>query len=526
MSDAAGGEPRARPLALAAGPLACLALLVLRPGGLEGPPLRTLAATAWVALWWILEAVPLAVTSLLPLLLLPLFGVAGAGAVARLYMEDLLFLLFGGFLLALALERWGLHRRLALRVLSLLGGAPRRLVFGCALAAALLSMWISNSGTTLVLLPIATAVGGRVSRGLGEPHAARFEGALLLAVAYGATAGGLATYVGTPPNLVFRERFASDFQAGAPGGPAEISFLEWLLAFAPLALLLALLVGAVLARGLPRVDPAATRAAVRAEAAALPRWSAGEALVAAIFAAAALLWITREPFVVGGRSFFGWGGAGIAAGPWSGGGPIEWGKGMVSDATVAIGLALLCFTVRVPPAPGVAAPPGARRVALLEWQEAERRLPWGILLLFGGGFALGEAFRTSGLSRILGEALARSLAGAPPFWIVLALALFVIAVSEFMNNTACAQVLLPILGAVAPALDLPPVLVLLAATIAASCGFAMPAGTAPNAIVFATRRVPMRRMVRVGLLLDVASALLVTAWLLWAAPLLGLAFER
>lgn len=517
------GAARTRPWAIVAGPIAAVALLLATPGGLSGPPLHTLAITAWVAVWWVTEALPIAATSLLPLVLLPAFGLKSAGEVARLYMDDLLILLLGGFLLALALERWGLHRRLALAVLHLLGGAPRRLVVGFALAAALISMWISNSGTALVLLPIALAVGRRVGEELTARHGAaaapRFERSLLLAVAYGATAGGLGTYVGTPPNLVFRERYARDFGAGTTGGPPEITFLQWLIAFAPLALLLALVIGVVLAIGLPRVDGAATRAVVRTERSALPNWSLGERLVALLFAGAALLWITREPFEVGGRDWFGW-----ALARWPDG--IEWKKGTISDGTVAMALTLLCFVVRVRPAAGMAVAAGVTRVPLLEWAEAERRLPWGILLLFGGGFALGDAFKSSGLSEHLGRALATSLAGTPPFWIVLATCLFVILVSEFMNNTACAQVLLPILSAVAPRLAIAPALLLVAATLASSCGFMLPAGTAPNAIVFATRRLRIGDMARVGLLLDVVSALLVTVWLLWVAPRLGLPLAR
>lgn len=515
MNEESAAARPSRPWAVAAGPLACALLLLLHPGGLAGPPLHVLAITSWVALWWILEAIPIAATSLLPLVLLPAFGVSEAAAVARLYMEDLLILLLGGFLLALALERWGLHRRLALGVLGAVGGAPRRLVLGFALASAFVSMWISNSGTTLVLLPIALAVGRRLGDQLGPGLRARFERSMLLAVAYGATAGGLGTYVGTPPNLVFRERYVRDFGAGGPGGPPEISFLQWLIAFAPLALLLAVVMGVVLAHGLPGSDGGATKAAVRAERRELPRWSLGECLVSVVFAAAALLWITREPFKAGDVELFGWSLRHLPGG-------IEWARGTISDATVAMALVLACFVIRVKPAPGMTVPAGAKRVPLLDWSEAESRMPWGVLLLFGGGFALGDAFKSSGLSSILGGALARSLGGMPPFWVLLAISLFVIAVSEFMNNTACAQVLLPILSAVAPALGMSPALLLVAATLSANCGFMMPAGTAPNAIVFATGRVRMGDMVRIGLLLDLAAALLITAWMIWVAPHLGL----
>jgi len=521
LSDLEGGGARFRPWAVAIGPLAFLLVLALRPAGLAGAPLKTLAATSWIAAWWILEAVPIAATSLLPLILFPLLGVKSASETAALYVEDLLFLLLGGFLLALALERWGLHRRFAIAVLSLLGGDPRKLVFGFCFAAALISMWISNSGTTLVLLPIALAVGRRIAGGVAPSERARVEQSLLLAVAYGATAGGLGTYVGTPPNLVFRERYVRDFGAGTPGGPPEISFLQWMAAFAPLALLMAAGIGFVLSRGLPRAADApgdgSTREVIRRERAALPPWSAGEALVAAIFGLAALLWITREPLDVGGHVIFGWSRLFPA-------------KNWVSDGTVAITLCMLCFVVRARPLAGMAPPPAAARagasartVPLLDWDEAEAKMPWGILLLFGGGFAIGDAFRSSGLSNVLGQALAGGLAGLPGPLVVLGVALFVILITEFMNNTACAQVLLPILSAVAPRLHLTPAALLVPATLASSCGFMMPAGTAPNAIVFATRKVAMGAMVRVGLLLDVGSALLVTAWIVWVAlPIFGL----
>jgi sodium-dependent dicarboxylate transporter 2/3/5 len=376
-------------------------------------------------------------------------------------------------------------------------------------------MWISNSGTTLVILPIALAVSRRLDGDLAPDAHRRFDRAILLAVAYGATAGGLGTYVGTPPNLVFRQRYQQDFQAGLPGGEPAISFLQWMLAFAPLALALGTIFGLVLARGLPRIDGSRTRAAVRAEAQALPAWCLGERLVALIFALAALLWITREPLEVGERTLFGWS-------------VSLWNRDVITDGTVAMALTLLCFVVRVPPAQDMRAGAerslaAARSVPLLDWREAERRLPWGILLLFGGGFALGEAFRTSGLSTSLGQGLASALGGLAPWVVVLGVCLFVTLVSEFMNNTACAQVLLPILGGMARNLGFSPAALLIPAALAASCGFMMPAGTAPNAIVFATRRIRIGEMVRVGCVLDLVSAVLVTAWVLGIAlPSLGI----
>ncbi len=491
-----------RILALLAGP-ATFALLWLLAADLPGAARNTLAITGWVAIWWIFEAVPIPVASLLPLVLIPATGVRPAREVAGLYLSDLVFLLLGGFLLALMIERWNLHRRIALAVLQSVGTSPRRLVLGFLLASAGLSMWISNSATSLMLIPIALAVTHRLAaEGSSE---GRFEVALLLAVAYGANCGGMATYVGTPPNLVFRERYEADFATGAEGAAPAISFLQWMLLGLPLLVALLPLVWFVLTRKLgsdrdPRIEQQ-----LREERSRLPSWSEGELWAMGVFAVTALLWVTRQPLVIGERQFLGW----IRLFP----------EGVViSDATVAIGMALLAFVVRA------RREPLAQPEPLLEWKEAERKLPWGIVFLLGAGMVLGDCFKSSGLTVIVGETLAAQFSAWSSTVVMGSVALVVSLITEVASNTATALLTLQTLSAVAPSLEMTPAALLLPATLAASCAFMMPVATGPNAIVFATGRLRIATMVRHGVVLNLAAVVLITFYLQWVAlPLLGLA---
>lgn len=493
---------------VAAGPLAFAAVLLLAPAAFSGAARMTLATTAWVAAWWILEALPIPATSLLPLVLLPVLGVRPATEVARLYANDLIFLLLGGFLLALTIERWGLHRRVALFVLGRVGSSPRRLSFGFLLAAAVLSMWISNTATALMLLPIALAVCTRLGEAQDAPTGRRTQVALLLSVAYGANLGGIGTYIGTPPNLIFRERYAIDFGAGQQGGPADISFLQWMLAFAPMTLLFLPVVWFALARTLPGRSSAAIEEVLEAENRSLPTWSSGEIQVGLLFVVTAILWITRVPIRVGEHVILGW---------------TRWfPEGFeITDGTVAIAMALTCFVVRARGRSRDA--PGDPREPLMDWSTAESGMPWGILLLYGAGFALGDTFQTSGLSQVLGEQLAGSLAPDRPLLLIGSICLLMTFLTEVTSNTASTSVFLPILSAVALQLQLPAPMLLLPATLAASCAFMLPVGTPPNAIVFATGQVPIRSMVRIGFWINLAAVLWITLYLYHVAlPILGI----
>lgn len=502
MADfSAPAPPRAavRPVALLLGPaLFALALLLLRD---ESPGVARVAGlTAWMACWWVTEALPVAATALLPLVVLPLAGVLPLPDVARDYGRDTIFLFLGGFLLALGLQRSGAHRRIALAIAGALGSRPDRLVLGFLLATAALSMWMSNTATTLLMLPIVLAVLQEArEQGAPESDVRRVGAPLLLATAYGATIGGLATPVGTPTNLVFRELYPQLCPDGAPVG-----FLQWMLLGVPLAAVYLIVGWWLLVRvafRLPRADLFA--AAGGADAIARLRAGLGpvrrdERVAGGLYAAAALLWVTGQGLDFGAFALPGWH-------AW---GPLA---GRVDDSGVAIGLALLLFAL----------PSADRRgEPLLDWADT-RDVPWGILLLFGGGFALGTAFESSGLSQRVAQAF-HGLQGAPLPLVQLAVCAACVALSEFASNTATAQIALPILASAAASLAVDPRALLLPATLSASAAFMMPVGTPPNAIVFGCGYLSVRDMVRAGVWFNLLGlALVLGAWWLLAPLALG-----
>lgn len=472
---------------LVLGPLFFLALLLLPGLALEPSQRRVAAVAAWTATWWLTSAQPVGATSLLPAALLPLLGAMDAKTVAPFYMDDLVLLFLGAFLLTRGLERWNVHRRLALLVLERVGTRPRRLVFGMMAASAGLSMFVNNTSTTLLMLPIALALTASFENCPARERAA-FARALLLGVAYSASVGGIATPVGTAPNQIFLGQFRESY----PDGP-ELSFVQWTLAWLPVVVLYLPLGWLLLTRVLFHVpaDMGHSGAVVAAERRALGPWGPGETRMAVVFALAALAWLTRADLVLGALRFEGWGDLVK--------GTLE--RSPVSDATVAIALALVCFLL----------PSGVQRgQALLDWSTA-RSLPWDVLLLFGGGFALAGASRASGLDALVGGALAPWIAGQPDWLVVLGVVLLVTALSELASNVATTQVMLPIVGQAAVAAGLSPLFAMVPATIAASNGFMLPVATPPNAIVFATGEIPAPVMARAGLVFDLLVAALVTA---------------
>lgn len=459
---------------------------------------KTAAVTAFTAWCWITETLPLAAGALLPAVLLPAVGVAKAQDVAQWYFDDILFLFLGGFVLSLALERTRLHERLAWRAVALFGARPRRLVLGLMAATALLSMFVNNTSSTLVMLPVALALLARCEEGerasLGAP--------LLLGIAYAATIGGIATPIGTAPNILFLSLFQQRFPAAeAPG------FGVWVVAMLPLAAVFLLVCWVVLTRVAARPSATASPAleAYARAASTLPPRNAEQNRVLAIFVGVALAWITRQPADLGVVTVPGWRDAlpdSIAA--------------TVSDGTVGLLGALLLFLV---PCGG-----GSRR-PLMTWDDC-RGLPWSMLLLIGGGLALARAFDHSGLSRAIAGGLAQALAGLPPVGVVLLVAATLTFLTEIASNTATIALLLPLLFSAAVETGLHPMLVALPAVLSVSYGFALPVGTPPNAIAFATGRIRMGQMVRAGLLLDVLAVLIVTAFLLlWIGPRLGYDFD-
>jgi sodium-dependent dicarboxylate transporter 2/3/5 len=469
--------------------------------------LATAATGAWVAVWWMTLAAPIAATSLLPLVLLPALGVMPIDALAVSYADPTVFLFMGGFMIALGIERWGLHRRIALHVLRAVGGGPSRIVLGFMIAAAVLSMWISNTATALMMLPIGMAVVAALPELGDERHSAGIGPALMLGIAYGASIGGIATQIGTPPNIAFAGQFRTLFPEAPP-----IGFAQWMLMFVPVSAVLLLCTWWILTRvtcRVPRGSGGADRGVIAEQLRRLGRMSGSERWMLVVFVLTALLWITRRTIPLGGFELPGWSNLLAKAG----GRPFL--VKYLDDATVAVAMAVLLFVL-----------PGGRdaeqrRVPLLDWNTA-RRLPWDILLLFGGGFAIASAFRESGLSRFVAGGLT-VFSDAPPFALVAGTCLLVTFLTELTSNTATTQVMLPVLaGAATDALHINPLMLMIPATISASCAFMLPVATPPNAIVFGSGQVQMRDMLRSGLMLNLVGVIVISlAMYLLVLPALG-----
>ena len=453
------------------GPLVCAVMLAIGPpGDLSDAGWRVAAVAALMAVWWITQAVPVPVTALAPLVAFPLLGIAPIKDAAAPYANPILFLFLGGFMIALAVERWALHRRIALTVLRLFGPRPSRLVAGFMAATAGLSMWISNTATAVIMLPIGLAVIGLLhEKGVAELPAREdrnFAIALLLGIAYGASIGGIGTLIGTPPNA-----FLAAYMYERHG--VTIGFARWMLIGIPLVLAMLPLAWLVLTRLAFPVGNAVVPGAARVIQADLDRLgplSAAEKRVGAVFLGTAMLWMARPAL------------AGILPGL-----PL-------SDPAIALAGAVTLFIV----------PADLKRgIFLLDWDWA-KRLPWGVLILFGGGLSLASAIGDSGLAAWIGRGLA-SLAERPLYVIVLLVAALVVFMTEITSNTATATIILPVAAALAVSMALDPILLTVPVALAASCAFMMPVATPPNAIVFGSGRVTIPNMVKAGLLLNLVA---------------------
>lgn len=481
------------------GPLAAAALLAI-PFGAQPETHRFAAVAVLMAVWWMTEAIPIAATALIPLVALPFLGILPSEDVAREYANDSIFLFLGGFIVALAVERWGLHRRMALGIVAAIGASPRRLVLGFMAATGFLSMGMSNTATAMLMFPIGMSIIAlarqRVAPG-EEPAAHTLGASLMLGIAYGASIGGVATLIGTPPNIVFQRIFAQEF----PGGP-DITFFNWLQLGLPVAVVFLLIGWVVLTRVAFRVGGVSTLGGaevLRQERASLGPMSRAERRVAAVMAATALLWMTRSDMDLGFVKILGWGTL-LARVPFMHVAAPETGKSLLHDATVAMLAAVSLFLIP--------AGDGSRR-RLMDWPAAER-MPYGVLLLFGGGFALARGFDVSGLSAWLGRMFAESpIASSSPLVIVAGVAGGMTFLTELTSNTATTQVALPILGSLSRAVDLNPLVVMIPATLSASFAFMLPVATPPNAIVFGSGEVRMADMIRAGLILNLIGVALV-----------------
>ncbi len=468
----------------------------LTPGAAHPLAPRMTAVALLMALWWVFEVVPIPVTSLLPLVLLPLLGIADLKTVSANYGKPIIFLFLGGFLLALGLQRSGLHRRIALGILSLIGSQPRRLVLGFMVACYVLSMWISNTASVMVMLPIALSVLSDV-RERGEEHARRLGAPLMLGIAYAADIGGMATPVGTPPNLVFMSVLGDLF----PNIPTP-TFAQWMVMGVPLSVVFLLVGWYLLARWIFRLpadsvmesSDAVTRA--RRELGPVTR---DERLCGAVFGIVALLWITGSDLQLG---------ASLRIPGWR----SALGLKEVGDAAVAVAGGISLFLVPSRSRPGE---------TLMDWQTT-RDLPWGMLLLFGGGFALASGFQSSGLSSLIGSALA-GLSGLPVVVLVVVVCVVLTFLTELTSNTAMATLMMPILAQAAGALAIDPRLLMIPATLSASCAFMMPVASPTQAIVFGSGYVNIRQMARAGIWFNLLGIAVVTlAFFLFGVPTLGI----
>jgi len=494
--DAAGAEfSRRRKIGFWLGvPLFLFLLWPALTPGLSEAGRRLLATSGLMAFWWITEAIPIPATALLPLCLFPLLGILPMAEVTKNYGDENIFLFLGGFFIAMAMQKWNLHRRLALHIVRLIGTAPRRLVLGFMCATGFISMWISNTATAMMMYPIALAVilqltteqsDQQLATGNGQQATTNFRTCMMLAIAYAASIGGMGTVIGTPPNLIF----VSAAEKLLPGTP-RVNFLQWLAFGLPLILVFIPITWFILTRLLFPVTAnlfSGGKDLIAAEIKKLGRMSAGERGVLAIFLLTALAWIFRVDLKLDFATIPGW--------------ATRWGiDDKVSDATVAMIAGAILFII----------PTNFRRGEfLLDWATAAK-IPWGILLLFGGGIAMSAGFKSTGLSTWLGERL--TLLGALPTPALIAIiCLLVTLLSELTSNTATATIFMPIMAATAQALNLHPYLLMIPAALAASSGFMLPVATPPNAIVFASGYVSVTQMARAGLWLDLIAVILITA---------------
>ncbi len=452
---------------------------------------RMAACAIMMSVFWVTEAIPLAATALLPLVLFPILGIASSKAVASQYMNSTVFLLIGGFMIALAMQRWNLHKRIALNILLVFGGNVLKMVLGFMVATAGLSMWISNTATTLMMLPIALAILSRLDDFLTEKQSHQFALGLLLAIAYSASIGGMMTLVGTAPNLVFSQFY--QIQSGE-----SIGFLQWMLIAVPVGIImlasLYLVITVLFLRKLP--DIAGLKQLVVDEKEQLGRISNAEKSVMMVFIVTAILWITRKGIDFGGLAFSGWGAT------------MPYGK-MIDDGTVAIMMATVLFFIP--------AKRNSKDVEMLLDKKVFSELPWSIVLLFGGGFALAYGFSESGLSVYIASLLQGLKSYSLPA-IVLIVSAGMNLLTELTSNTATTQLVMPILLSTAQVLEVSPVWLMLPAVLSASCAFMFPVATPPNAIVFGSGKVKVIEMVRVGLILNLIGIMVVSGISYWLIP--------
>lgn len=451
----------------------------------ENPAVKyTLASATLMATWWITEVIPLAVTALLPLVLFPLLGVMDGKDVSSAYFNHVIFLFIGGFMVALAMQRWNLHKRIALKILLVTGVSPGRILLGFMLATAFLSMWISNTATTMMMVPILISIIAKLEEIIGKKEIRKYSIGLLLGVAYSASIGGIATLVGTPPNL----SFARIFQIMFPEAP-EISFANWFIFAFPVSVVFFIILWSYLYF---LFKPKKTRwdninnTTFKEQLKSLGAPSQEEKAVFTIFVLLAVLWLFRSNIVLGGFTIPGW--ANLFMHP-----------EFFNDGTVAILASVMLFIIPSKTQPGE---------KIMDWQAASG-IPWNIVLLFGGGFALASGFKESGLSVWFGNQLS-FVGDFHPLLIIMVICFLMTFLTELTSNTATTEMLLPILAGLSISVEVNPLIFMLPATLSGSMAFMLPVATPPNAIVFGTNRIRVMDMARAGLLLNILGVIIIS----------------
>jgi len=444
------------------------------------------AVTILMGFWWLTEAIPIPVTSLIPIILFPLLGIKDAASTTASYGDKNIFLFMGGFFIAIAIEKCGLHRRIALNIIAMLGKSKKTIILGFMIASSFLSMWISNTATTLMMLPIGAAVITSIGEIFEEnKNQENFNKALMLGIAYAASIGGISTLIGSPPNLIFAGVSKTIF----PDSP-EITFTKWITFGIVIVIIFLPICWYILTGFLFKIKSENThkvKTVVREKLKSLGKIKREEKLVLIIFILTSLGWIFRRRIDLEFFSIPGW--SELLNRP-----------KFAHDSTVAIAGAILLFLI-----------PGnwKKKEFLLNWRDA-KKIPWGILILFGGGIALASGFRDSGLSSYIGHSL-KGLSHLPSWCVVFTICMVVTFLTEVTSNTATASIFMPILAGLAISTRIHPFLLMIPATVSASCAFMLPVATPPNAIVFSSGWIKIPDMAKTGIFLNIIGAILITA---------------
>jgi sodium-dependent dicarboxylate transporter 2/3/5 len=464
-------------ISIAAGLVFFFVLFFFNPFGLEEKAARVIAVAVLMITWWITEAFPMPAVALVPIVLFPLLNIATTNATAAPYGNEVIFLFMGGFMIGLAIEKWNLHKRIALSIVKLTGTSGNRIVLGFVMATGLISMWLSNTATTMMMFPIAVSVIKVIGEGRDAKDMRNFSLCLMLAIAYASNFGGIATIIGTPPNVAYVSYMNKRFGQ-------EISFFDWMMVCLPIALLLMLSLYFVTVKVLFRnqiASSAETKQLINNELQQLGPMRIPEKRVLVIFLCTALLWITRDLI-------------------------NQLGIVKIDDNMIAIFGALLLFIL----------PAGEANGKLLEWNDT-KNMSWGILLLFGGGITLANAMEKAGLMDMLGKWIS-GFSGTDTLMLLVVVVTVSIFISELMSNIAQVIVFAPVVTGIAVAAGINPYVLGVGMTLAASCASMMPMGTPPNAIVFASGHIRMKDMMKAGLVMNIVSIILITLFCYFILP--------